>query len=339
MSAMDRSELLGATHVAFSAGMPERLLRIGASRVAHKFDCLLVGPSRRDIEEHVRVRKLWWNSSEQWDPFLSELRWEPPVVLWASASLRERVDLWKTCSWLRRVGVARHDVLVLEFDSAASVGTIDGPLSPFDCSSSVAHHPDEVLLERLDKASSWSCERYERAVCLWDQYVDENPLPFVESCVRGVEGFPELAPLWTLLSCFFPRRTTEGALRLSQFDELLLMLLSTEWQTPLSVCSQKSRRIATLWEFLDCTGDLFLPRRLEHWVTHGADAVVERAPGPNPDEPMKSFVYRLTERGIQLRDKGLDQLTDAPSLPIAGTEAYSTSAPWVLLEDGRLARL
>ncbi|AUX48434.1 uncharacterized protein SOCE26_099680 [Sorangium cellulosum] len=26
-------------------------------------------------------------------------------------------------------------------------------------------------------------------------------------------------------------------------------------------------------------------------------------------------------------------------MPIAGTEAYSPSAPWVLLEDGRLARL
>jgi hypothetical protein len=54
---------------------------------------------------------------------------------------------------------------------------------------------------------------------------------------------------------------------------------------------------------------------------------------------MLSEVYRLKERGMRLRDKGLDQLTDAPNLPIAGTEAYSPSAPWVLLEDGRLARL
>ncbi|WP_434047574.1 MULTISPECIES: hypothetical protein [Sorangium] len=42
---------------------------------------------------------------------------------------------------------------------------------------------------------------------------------------------------------------------------------------------------------------------------------------------------------MRRRDKGLDQLTDAPSLPIAGTEAYPASAPWVLIEDGRLARL
>ncbi|WP_437304850.1 hypothetical protein [Sorangium sp. So ce388] len=54
---------------------------------------------------------------------------------------------------------------------------------------------------------------------------------------------------------------------------------------------------------------------------------------------MLSEVYRLTERGMRLRDEGLDQLTDAPSLPIAGTEAYSPAAPWVLLEDGRLVRL
>ncbi|WP_437622690.1 hypothetical protein [Sorangium sp. So ce1151] len=339
MNTMDRSALLGATHVAFSAGMPERLSRIGATNVARRLDCLLVGPSHRDIEKHVRARQLWWNSPEQWDPFLSDLRWEPPVILWVSTSLRERVDLWKTCSWLRRVGIAFQDVLILEFDAVPPSGVPDEPLPPFDCYSSVAHHPDEVLLERLGKARPWSYERYDRAVCLWDQYVDENPLSFVESCIRGLEGFPELAPLWSLLSCFFPRRTTEGALRLSRFDELLLTILSMEWQTPLSVCSQKLQRVATLWEFLDCTGDLFLPCRLEHWAKHASGAVVERAPGPNPEEPMKSFAYRLTERAIRLRDKGLDQLTDAPSLPIAGTEAYSASAPWVLLEDGRLARL
>ncbi|WP_438023628.1 hypothetical protein [Sorangium sp. So ce233] len=54
---------------------------------------------------------------------------------------------------------------------------------------------------------------------------------------------------------------------------------------------------------------------------------------------MLSKVYRLTERGMRLRDKGLDQLTDAPALPIGGTEAYAPSAPWVLLDNGRLARL
>ncbi|WP_437842634.1 hypothetical protein [Sorangium sp. So ce1153] len=93
-------------------------------------------------------------------------------------------------------------------------------------------------------------------------------------------------------------------------------------------------------DLVSCTGDLFLGDRLAYWAKHDSSAAVERAPGPKPPGyPMLSKVYRLTERGMQLRDKGLDQLTDAPSLPLAGIEAYSASAPWVLLEDGRLARM
>ncbi|WP_437833668.1 hypothetical protein [Sorangium sp. So ce1153] len=121
-----------------------------------------------------------------------------------------------------------------------------------------------------------------------------------------------------------------------------MTILSENWQTPLAVVSRDMRSGMDLWRMLSCTGDLFLPRRLEHWADHSLGAFVERAPGPKPPDagyPMLSEVYRLTERGMRLRDKGLDQLTDAPSLPIAGTEAYSASVPWVLLEDGRLARL
>jgi hypothetical protein len=67
---------------------------------------------------------------------------------------------------------------------------------------------------------------------------------------------------------------------------------------------------------------------------------MERSPGPRPPSyPMLSKVYRLTERGLRLRYHGLDQLADAPSLPIAGIEAYPPASPWVLLENGRLALL
>ncbi|WP_437954964.1 hypothetical protein WME76_25820 [Sorangium sp. So ce119] len=269
---------------------------------------------------------------------------EPPIALWVSASLHERVNLWRTCSWLRRLGIAHDDVLFVEFDpvplpSAASREVLT---RPFTCSESVSDHPDEVLLERIQEARPWPSERYDRAVSLWDMYVDEDPAPFVESCVRGVEGFPELAPLWALLSRFFPARTREGSLRLSRFDELLFVLLSTQWKTPLDLVAHESEPRTNLWHLLSCTGDLFLPRRLEHWAGHDSSAAIERAPGPKPPgagSPMLSGVYRLTERGLRLRDTGLDQLADAPALPIAGTEAYAPSAPWVLREDGRLTRL
>ncbi|WP_437751641.1 hypothetical protein [Sorangium sp. So ce1389] len=333
------------THVVFDTPTADRLLRIGVANLVRASDCLIVGPSRRGAVEHARTRAAWWNADEEWDRLLSPtVRWEPPVVLWVSASLHERVNLWRTCSWLRHLGIAHHDVFILDFDPVPLSSAVSHEVltRPFTCSESVSDHPDEVLLEHLDKACPWPLERCDRAVSLWDSYVDENPLPFVESCVDGVEGFPELAPLWRLLSCFFPRKTADGSLRLSRFDELIIALLSTEWKTPLALLAHESETQMALWHLLSCTGDLFLPRRLEHWAEHDSSAAVERAPGPRPPDagyPMLSEVYRLTERGMQLRDRGLDQLADAPSLPIAGTEAYAPSAPWVLLEDGQLACL
>jgi len=331
--------LLGATHVAFGTITAERLERIGATQVARACDCLLVGPSRRDVAEHARARQAWWSSSEQWDVYWSEVSWQPPVVVWVSTSLHERVNLWKTCSWLRQMGIACQDVFILEFDAVPPSGTPEEPLPPFDCTASVADHPDKVLLERLDQARPWPCERYDSAVRLWDMYIDANPLPFVQSCTDGIDGFPDLASLWMLLSRFFPRRTPEGALRLSRFDELLLSILSMEWQTPLDVFIHKSQSGMALRQLLYCTGDLFLPHRLEQWAAHGPSAAMDRAAGPKPPfgYPLLSSVYRISERGIQLREAGLEALADAPTLPIGGTEAYG--APWVLLDDGRLIRL
>jgi hypothetical protein len=331
---------LDATHVAFDTPTIEHLTRLGASNMVRASDCLIVGPSRPDAMEHARAREAWWSSPEEWDRlYSSENRWDLPVVLWVSSSLHERVNLWRACSWLRRLGIARRDVLVIDFDPIHRSRIPEEPLPPFDCSASVSDYPDEVLLERFDKARPWPRERYDRAVRLWDRYVDANLLPFVEGCTRGVKGFPELAPLWTLLSSFFPRRNTGGVMRLSRFDALILALLSTEWQTPLALCGDKSKLGADLWELLSCTGDLFLPRRLEQWAEHDSSVAVERATGPKPADgyPMLSLVYRLTERGMKLRG-GLDRLEDAPTLPIAGTEAYSTSSPWVVRDDGRLAR-
>ncbi|WP_437673206.1 hypothetical protein [Sorangium sp. So ce131] len=332
-----------ATHVAFDGLTTERLSELGATNVVRASDRLIIGPNRRDVLEHARARRMWWNLDEEWDRlYSSDVQWELPVILWVSASVHERVNLWRTCSWLRRLGIAHHDVLIIDLEPVPLPSTADREVltRPFTCSESVSDHADEVLLDRLGKAGPWSVERHERAIRLWESYVDENPLPFVESCITGVEGFAELAPLWLLLSHFFPRKTAQGGLFLSRFDEIVFALLSSECQTALALAAHKSETRMHLWHLLSCTGDLFLPRRLEDWADHDSSAAVERAPGPKPPNagyPMLSEVYRLTERGMQLRDKGLDHLTDAPRLPIAGTEAYSPSAPWVLLEDGRLA--
>ncbi|MEZ4308528.1 MAG: DUF1835 domain-containing protein [Polyangiaceae bacterium] len=329
-----------ATHVVFHPPADRRLLKIGAANVVRAFDTLIIGPCRRDPAEHARARRAWWHTRREFDRlYKPKTHWEPPIVVWAAASIAERVNLWRTCSWLRHRGIATRDVSIIELDPTPFSNIPDEPPPPFDGISSVAHHPDNVLLERLRSARPWPSARYERAVRLWDQFVDSDPSRFVRSCRRGVEGFPELAPLWTFLSAFFPRRTGRGALYLSRFDELLLTVLSDQWMTPLDVYVHQSQAGDELQQWFLATGDLFTDYRLAQWAQHASGAV-ERAPGPKPPgHPMLSSVYRLTDAGKRLRDGGLQQLTDAPALPIGGIEAYAPSSSWIVAEGGRLLRL
>jgi hypothetical protein len=328
----DPSNLQSGTHVAFHIATTECLTRMGARSVVPALANLLLGPCRLDAETHMQMQAAWWNALDKWDRlYAPDIRWEPPVVVWVSASPLERVNLWRTCSWLDHLGLSHRDVLVLDFERRQSA---DYDLNAYGYFDRVSDHSEEVLLTRLAEARAWPRARYQHAVSLWHQYVDADPSRFSRTCARGMAGFPELATVWTLLSSFFPLRTADGVLHLSRYDELLLKRLSSKaWSTPVTIYADGP----DAWlELGFCTGDLFTPLRLNHWVGHGSDPAVERAPGPRgPDHLMLSHVYRLTKQGKRLRTK-LSELVDAPRLPVAGAEAYAPEAPWVLLDDGRL---
>src|SRR4051812_13032497 len=97
------SMVLSATHLIFGGIAADRLAQLGAVNVVCAHDCLILGPSRRNVVEHVRARAAWWGiSTEEWDRlYASDVRWEPPVVVWVSASPCDSLNLWRACSWLR----------------------------------------------------------------------------------------------------------------------------------------------------------------------------------------------------------------------------------------------
>ena len=302
--------------------------------VAHAYERLAVGPSRRDVVEHVRAREAWFGCADAGDDlYTAEGRWETPVVLWATPCLHDRLSLWKTCGWLRDRGIARRDVLIVDLPPRTRSPGAPPRAEPFDCGDSVLHQPDEVLRAQLAVARPWSRERYDEAVRLWEQYVSADPRRFARRCARGVPGFLELGPLWVFLSRFFPRLSADRSLRLGRYDDLLLGALSAEWQTPVKVYV---RLVEEYSGFFSCVGDLTVEHRLAAWADHEASRAVERA--PDPRHPAEESVYRLTERGVQLRG-GPSGLADAPRLPVGGAEAYAPEAPWVVLGDGRLVRM
>lgn len=162
------------THVAFEPHTAETLSRLGAVHVVRASDRLLIGPSRRDPGEHARAREeVLGSSDEEWDQLYSpRVRWQPPIVVWVSASIEERVNLWRTLHWLRRLGLSHSEVIPVEMERLPRKSASNEPQPPFDCDASVSDHPDQAILDRLGSAHPWPRGRFDRAARLWETYVD-----------------------------------------------------------------------------------------------------------------------------------------------------------------------
>ena len=310
---MSPSDPRSATHVAFDEPGADRLLEFGATNVVRAISSLGVGPSRRDVTEHRRGREAWFDCPDTWDQlYAAEIRWEAPVVVWATRVLHDRLNVWRTCSWLQGRGIPVRDVLIINLPPRG-VGTPRAParVEPFECGDSVCYQSDAALRAHLAAARPWPGERYDEALRLWEQYTSADPRRFARSCLRGAGGFPDLGPTWAFLSRFFPRLGAGRSLRVSRYDEILLSVLSREWVTPVKayVSDDSDGR----WEFFGCTWG-FVHR--ESGSPLGLPTAQARRsstpPGPgSSDSPMRSRVYRLTEQGVRLRAR-LPQLADAP---------------------------
>lgn len=331
--------LHSAVHVAFDSAVPEVLSEVGALHVVRVSDSLLMGPCRADHQENRRARLAWDSTWNQFDQLCEPgIDWQRPIVLWVAESMSQRVSLWRVCNWLSQLGVPASAVYLLSFEAAPPRRPTAKARPPFDCTASVAHHPEEVLLERLARASAIPRTSYEQAARLWEEYAAPDPRPFVEHCLVGLEGWPELGPLWSFLSSFFPRRHADGVLRVSRYDDLLLLALSEEPQTPVQIFLHNSPTVEEWQYLLSGTGDIALAQRLDQWARHGDPPAVKKAAGPKADNPMLSNVFQISDVGQRVRAAGMAALTEAPPWPIAGVEAYSAAAWWVIESSATAAR-
>src|SRR5262249_8833964 len=148
----------------------------------------------------------WLGSTEGFDYLYSaDTRWEGPVVVWTTPSLDDRLNVFRTCSWLCERRLRRRDVLVIDLPPTPRGPGARPRSEPFRCSDSVFYQSKEALQAHLALAQPWPRKRYDNAVKLWERFTDHDPRPFARRCLAGVRSFPELGPLWEFLSRFFPR--------------------------------------------------------------------------------------------------------------------------------------
>src|SRR5689334_17841414 len=123
------------THVVFDTPGVDHLRELGATNLVRACGSPGVGPSRRDVVEYVRVRQAWYRTTETWDDLYSaEVRWETPVVVWVTPNLCHRLDLWRTCSWLRDKGISRLDILIIDLPPTPPGPHAPPRTEPFQCS-------------------------------------------------------------------------------------------------------------------------------------------------------------------------------------------------------------
>jgi hypothetical protein len=81
-------------------------------------------------------------------------------------------------------------------------------------------------------------------------------------------------------------------------------------------------------------GDLTVMHRLVTWVRYRPERPALEWKVVNRRNPFSRH-YRLTAHGERLRDRGLEDLSEAPPLPQGGCISYAGRRPWVRRVIGR----
>ncbi|MBL0213218.1 MAG: hypothetical protein IPQ07_04995 [Myxococcales bacterium] len=134
---------------------------------------------------------------------------------------------------------------------------------------------------------------------MWINYASSTPLAFDEARRRGSRAYPELTRSAELHGAWFPR-FTDGRLRLSELDAVLLDGAADSWLTTSDLLRglPEDWRTRLAWPFT-----AFFPiYRLRDWATHG---VLERE-ALDDDNPWTQDRFRATDRSRALIDYGLE---------------------------------
>jgi four helix bundle protein len=313
-----------AIHLVFSDSAMGCLLAAGARRprIHGSGDQLTSGPCDVDPVRHEELRQAWdterghmLGSSHRLglERLRTVIAGDEPVVLWGTRAFSDLVWLWWALDRLRRIGAEGPRFFLARPHP-------DDPLMTVGSST-----PDEARIA-LPAARPITDDEWREGGELWIKYASSSPLAFDEARRKGSSVFPELISSAELHGAWFPR-FTDGRLRLSELDAVLLGGVGESWLTTSDLLrTLPMDRFARLaWPF----DDFFPIDRLRAWATHG---VLEREALAD-ENPWAQDRFRATERSRALLDHGLGDVGDAPQLHVGGCLVNDPTSPWARIED------
>lgn len=314
-----------AIHLVSSTSAAGNVLQAGAprTRIRGSDDRLTSGPCDVDPVRHDELRRAW--DTERWkrplgvEGLRAAIAGDAPVVLWGTRAFSDLTWLWWALDGLGRIGAEGPRFFLARPDPEDPLATVGGS------------RPDEARIA-FAAARPITGDEWREGSELWIKYASPSPLAFDEARRTGSSVFPELTSSAELHGAWFPR-LTDGRLRLSELDEVLLGGLDDSWRTTSDLFKiLPPDRVVRLNAPFD---SFFSVYRLRAWATHG---VLQRETLVD-ENPWARDQFRATDRTRALLDHGLDSVGDAPQLHVGGCLVNDPASPWVRIEDAAGWRL
>ena len=295
------------------------LLGAGAqrTRIHLSHDYLTSGPCDADPDRHEELRRAWngeaWNRRPGIEGLRTAIAGNGPVVLWGTRAFEDLVWLWWALHGLGRIGAEGPRFFLARPHPEDPLAGVGGST------------PEEARIA-LEAARPITDDEWREGADLWIRYASASPLAFDEARRTGSSVFAELSSSAEPHGAWFPR-LTNGHLRLSELDEVLLGGLDDSWRSTDDVLEtlplDRFTRLVSPFE------GFFPIYRLRAWATHG---VLEREALAD-ENPWRQDRFRATERTRALLSHGLDNVGDAPQLYVGGCVVNDPASPWVRIED------
>ncbi|MEM9646112.1 MAG: DUF1835 domain-containing protein [Planctomycetota bacterium] len=309
-------------------------------------DMLCMGPCHADPTTHFEKRVRYWSevSAAIWEKGASRQGKQPrrsgkttyqqsddgarlidlistsqshrPVVLWSAREWTDRLGVWWASNLLK---VHVVDVSRIWLAESQTPERGEGEDETVSC------HGADLMQQAFQRAERMGNARLRDGAAIWRMFARPSPLAFDRRRRLGSSSFPDLGVISEGYRFYMPR-AMDGRLILSEFDQFLLEHLGSKRRVrPYDVVIEfLNNRPLVAW----CPA-LLINYRIRSWERHSQECPVLLGKKIDGVNTLNDMEYELTNRGKEIRDRGIKASTEAPPMNLGGVELYQGRSPWV----------